>query len=148
MTDILFYHLEQKPLGQVLPILLEKSLQRGWKCAVQIGEEAKVAELDKALWTYNLESFLPHGIYVEDGENQHPILLCQGDQNPNNAQVRFFVAGAVPDGGGDYERLVFMFDGHEPEKVIAARVAWKALSPDHDTTYWQQDHNGSWSKKA
>lgn len=148
MTEILFYHLEQKPLEQVLPILLEKSLQRGWQCAVQVGDETKLTQIDKSLWTYSDESFLPHGVFVEDGENQHPILLCLGVQNPNNAQVRFYVAGAIPTGEGGYERLVFMFDGHNPDAVTAARTAWKTLSADHDTTYWQQDSNGRWSKKA
>lgn len=148
MTEILFYHLEQKSLAEVLPLLLEKSLERDWKCVVQSGEADNLAALDKALWTYKGESFLPHGMYVLDGANTHPVLLCSGDENPNEAHVRFFVQGAVPNGEGDYQRLVFMFDGHDPEAVSAARVAWKTLSADHQTTYWQQEPSGKWVKKG
>ena len=148
MTEILFYHLEQKPLEQVLPLLLEKSLERDWTCVVQSGAGDNLAALDKALWTFREESFLPHGIFVQDGENNHPVLLCNGDENPNDAHVRFFVKGAVPDGEGAYQRLVFMFDGHDPEAVNAARVAWKTLSSKHQTTYWQQELSGKWVKKG
>ncbi len=156
MTEILFYHLEQRPLEHVLPVLLQKSIERGWKCVVQIGDSKKAAALDKALWTFSNVSFLPHGLYIEDGENNHPILLCSGgesaDINPNEAEARFFVHGAVPDTQSNtinsYQRLVFMFSGHNPEAVSEARLAWKNLSTDHQTTYWQQDQNGKWLKKA
>ncbi|MEA2951567.1 MAG: polymerase subunit chi, partial [Alphaproteobacteria bacterium] len=31
MTEMLFYHLQRQPLDKVLPTLLEKSLERGWR---------------------------------------------------------------------------------------------------------------------
>ena len=37
MTEILFYHLEAQPLEKVLPVLLEKSLERGWSAIVEAG---------------------------------------------------------------------------------------------------------------
>jgi DNA polymerase III subunit chi len=54
----------------------------------------------------------------------------------------------VPRVEGEYERLVYMFDGHDPEAVEEARAAWKALSADNDCTYWQQEANGRWVKKG
>ena len=35
MTEVLFYHLEQRPLESVLPDLLQRSLERGWRAIVQ-----------------------------------------------------------------------------------------------------------------
>ena len=35
MTEILFYHLQHQPLERVLPTLLEKTLERGWRAVVQ-----------------------------------------------------------------------------------------------------------------
>ena len=37
MTEVLFYHLERARLEGVLPGLLEKSLERGWKAVVRAG---------------------------------------------------------------------------------------------------------------
>jgi hypothetical protein len=35
MTEVLFYHLQDVSLENVLPPLLEKSLERGWRVVVQ-----------------------------------------------------------------------------------------------------------------
>ena len=37
-TEILFYHLETRTLEQVLPPMLERSLERGWRAVVQAAE--------------------------------------------------------------------------------------------------------------
>ena len=39
MTEVLFYHLEQQPLERVLPSLLERTLERGWRAVVQCGRK-------------------------------------------------------------------------------------------------------------
>ena len=39
MTEVLFYHLEQQPLEKVLPTLVERTLQRGWRAVVQVVKE-------------------------------------------------------------------------------------------------------------
>ena len=35
MTETLFYHLERRSLEDILPGLVEKSLQRGWRAAIK-----------------------------------------------------------------------------------------------------------------
>jgi len=148
MTEILFYHLEQRPLEKVLPVLLEKSLERGWKAVIEARSPACLESLDKALWTFRDDSFLPHAIASGEGDDVHPVLLTDTAANPNQADVRFFVDGAVPTSATGYQRLVFMFDGHDPDAVTQARAAWKALSPDNEVTYWQQEPSGRWVKRA
>src|ERR1700751_1009318 len=36
MTEVLFYHLQNMSLESVLPPLLEKSLERGWRVVVEL----------------------------------------------------------------------------------------------------------------
>lgn len=148
MTEILFYHLEQSPLEKVLPTLLEKSLERGWRAAVELGDADRIRPLDEALWSFNEESFLPHGASGGAFDADQPILLTAEPANTNNADIRFFVEGAVPRDGETYARLVYMFDGHDPDAVSSARAAWKALRDSNDITYWQQEPGGKWTKKA
>ncbi|MGZ8395340.1 MAG: DNA polymerase III subunit chi, partial [Rhodoplanes sp.] len=52
MTELLFYHLERRPVEAVLPQLLEKSLSRGWRVVVQSSSEERVEALDAHLWAY------------------------------------------------------------------------------------------------
>jgi DNA polymerase-3 subunit chi len=49
MTEVLFYHLEHQPLERVLPSLVEKTLERGWRAVVQAGSEERVEALDSLL---------------------------------------------------------------------------------------------------
>jgi DNA polymerase-3 subunit chi len=63
MTEILFYHLQRQPLERVLPSLLEKSLERGWRVVVQAGSEERAEVLDAHLWTFGDNRFLPHATW-------------------------------------------------------------------------------------
>ena len=93
MTEVLFYHLQSQPLERVLPQLLERSVERGWRVVVQAGSEERVDALDSLLWTYRDDTFLPHGT-ARDGEAAaQPILLTTADHNPNAATVRFLIDG-------------------------------------------------------
>ncbi|MBV9557235.1 MAG: DNA polymerase III subunit chi, partial [Pseudolabrys sp.] len=94
MTEMLFYHLQHQPVEKVLPTLLEKSLERGWKVVVQGGSEECIDALDAHLWTYRDDGFLPHGTWREQEAAQQPVLLALDDANPNGASVRFLIDGA------------------------------------------------------
>ncbi|MEX0751947.1 MAG: DNA polymerase III subunit chi [Xanthobacteraceae bacterium] len=150
MTEILFYHLQRQPLEKVLPALLEKSLERGWRVVVQASSDERVEALDAHLWTYRDDGFLPHGTAKEGEAAAQPILLTTGDDNANGAQVRFLVDGApVPADPQSYQRIVLLFDGDDPDAVAAARERWtKAKAQGFDATYWQPDERGRWVKKA
>ncbi len=148
MTEILFYHLESQPLERVIPVLLEKTLERGWRAVVETGSRERAEALDALLWTYRDDSFLPHGQQGGPFDAAQPILIATDDANPNQASVRFFVDRAVPKSGEGYQRLAYMFSGHDPDAVTEAREAWRALRDGNDVTYWQQDANGRWAKKA
>ena len=95
VTEIYFYHLERRTLEEVLPTLLEMSLKRGWRAAVQAASEERVEALNTLLWTYREERFLPHGTARDGHAAAHPIYLTSGEDNPNSAQIRFLVDGAM-----------------------------------------------------
>src|SRR5882724_7503980 len=127
MTEILFYHLDRQPLDRVLPSLLEKSLERGWRIVVQAASEERVDALDAHLWTYRDDAFLPHGTYRESDAAAQPVLITVHDHNPNGAHVRFLVDGAaVPADASAYQRIVLLFDGADEDAVAQARERWSA----------------------
>jgi len=149
VTEVLFYHLQNAPLEQVLPQLLERSLERGWRAIVRAGGPERLDALNNVLWTYSDDSFLPHGTKDDGPAALEPVFLTVDDENPNNAYVLFLVDGAAPGNIGPYERCVLMFDGRDEAALAAAREHWKTLKAEgHDATYWQQDERGKWEKKA
>ena len=149
MTEVLFYHLERQSLEQTLPGLLQRCLERGWRAAVQVGGEDRLRDLDSHLWSHDEASFLPHGTAADGHENDQPVFLTTGPDNPNDAGVRFFVDGATTDSFENYERIVFVFDGADEEAIQNARKAWKAASAaGAEATYWRQDERGKWTSQA
>ncbi len=148
MTEILFYHLETQPLERVLPVLVEKSLERGWKVVIETGSDERAEVIDQLLWTFRDDAFVPHALAGGDADALQPVLITTRPHNPNSAYIRFFVDRAVPTEGGSYQRIAYMFSGHDPDAVTEAREAWKALREGNELTYWQQDAGGRWVKKG
>ena len=82
-------------------------------------------------------------------QNNTPLRARREDENPNNANVRFYVDGAPV---GEIEgllRAVILFDGRDPDAVAAAREGWKRFrAAGHEVSYWQQDEQGRWQNRA
>jgi DNA polymerase III subunit chi len=149
MTEVLFYHLDRQPLERVLPDLLEKCIERGWRAVVQVGSEERRDALDSHLWTYREEGFLPHGTIKDGSAEAQPIWLTVGPENPNGASVRFLADGVEMAEIHAYARVVVLFDGNDEEGVQRARASWSAIkSAGHEATYWQLSERGRWEKKA
>lgn len=148
-TEVLFYHLERQPLETVLPQLLLKTLERGWRAVVQTGSQERLETLDQHLWTFDDQAFLPHGRSQDGHSQRQPIFLTTTTDNPNGATVRFLVDGAEPPDPAGYARLVVMFDGRDQAAVAEARRQWKDLKTKGcAVTYWQQGERGGWERKA
>jgi DNA polymerase-3 subunit chi len=150
MTEILFYHLKGQAPEQVLPALLAKSLERGWRVVVQASSDERVEALDAHLWTWRDDAFLPHGTWRDAEAAEQPIVLTVNEENPNRATVRFLVDGASLAGdSSSYERIVLLFNGEDPEAVDAARARWsEAKAAGAEVTYWQADENGRWRRQG
>jgi DNA polymerase-3 subunit chi len=149
MTEVLFYHLQNRAVESVLPGLLEKSIERGWRAVVQASED-RIDALDAHLWTYRDDGFLPHGTDKEATAADQPVLLTASERNPNQATVRFLIDGApLPGDAAEYQRIVLLFDGDDPDAVSTARQHWTAAKAQgFDVTYWQPDDQGRWQRKA
>src|SRR5262249_7644953 len=103
MAEIGFYHLTRKNLEQVLPELLEKTLQSGTRAVVRVGSVERAEALTQHLWTYNPNNFLPHGNAKDGNADRQPIWLTAEDENPNKAAFLFLADGADSAKLADYK---------------------------------------------
>jgi len=149
MTEVLFYHLQDMLLENVLPPLLEKSLERGWRVVVQSTSEERSEALDAHLWTYRDDSFLPHASWRAADVQDQPIVLAVEEGNPNGAKVRFLIDNAkLPADAQTYDRMVLIFNGDDGESLAAARSAWTdCKARGFEVTYWQTDERGRWQRR-
>jgi DNA polymerase-3 subunit chi len=147
--EIWFYHLERSTLGQVLPGLLEKTRERGWRALVRASDRGLLDEIDERLWTWREDSFLAHGRVDEPFAERQPILLTEGLENPNGAQALFIVDGAELGDTEGLDRCFIIFDGRDEAAVARARSRWKTLKDGGaNLAYWKQSPEGRWEKAA
>ena len=153
MTEVWFYHLQRRPLEAVLPVLLERCIERGWRSLILAGSKERADALDAHLWTYRDDSFLAHGNFSDAQAAHHPILLTTqfgvADTPPNAANILFLVDGAASDRMAEFDRCVDLFDGNDDAATEAARGRYRqARDAGFDVTYWQQDAQGAWEKRS
>ncbi len=148
LCEVWFYHLERSSLDQVLPELLEKTLQKGWKAIIRAPGSERIDHLDGWLWRYRDESFLPHALAEEPGAARQPVLLTTGTDNPNAADALFLVDGTEPGDLDGYQRCVVVFDGADEDQLRTARAQWTAVKGrGFPVSYWKQQARG-WEKVA
>jgi DNA polymerase-3 subunit chi len=105
------------------------------------------ANLDRLLWTYSAESFLPHAQIGAGDDEAQPILLAADVNAANRARTIALADGEWRDAALDFDRAFFFFDeaGLKP-----ARAAWSALKTRENVErrYWRQNEQGRWENAA
>lgn len=144
-----FYHLEAKPLDQVLPDILEKCLSKNWRVLIHSPDEQRLQWLDQWLWSCSDDSFLAHGLCAAPRADRQPILLTGNKVNENCAEIAVMLDGADPKDFLGYQRVILMFDNADDDAVKKARQYWKqAKSMKHEVLYWKQNSSGTWKNLA
>jgi DNA polymerase-3 subunit chi len=147
--EVWFYHLERSALDQVLPDLLERTLQRGWKAIVRSPDSERIEHLDAWLWSYRDESFLPHGRGDEPMADRQPVVITAGMDNPNQANALFLIDGAEPGVLEGFERCLVLFDGRDEAAVALSRERWRAFKAEGlPVSYWRLGAERGWEKQA
>ncbi|MBQ8482549.1 MAG: DNA polymerase III subunit chi [Alphaproteobacteria bacterium] len=151
MSRVDFYHLQKHSLDEVLPKLLLKAYASGKRIVVKIGNEERIEQMNSYLWTFQDESFLPHGSKKDGFAAEQPIWLTLQNDNPNKAEFLFLTEGAEinPEELVSYERVFNIFDGNSKEYLNQARKLWKEYKDSGcEVFYWQQSDSGKWEQKA
>lgn len=135
-----FYHIEQGSVDAAIAPLIEKCLERRWRVVV-VGHEETAERLNRALWTWKDESFVPHGRARTDAANQ-PVLLSTEATPANGAKVAVLLDGSEAD-ATLFERVMVVFDGGDESARAKARQQYKtALDAGAPARYFQQERGG------
>lgn len=150
MAEVWFYHLQTQPFERALPALVEKALGRDMRVAIQTVDDLRLKAIDDLLWTYAVESFLPHAPAADPNAAGQPVVIACDAANPNGAALRILVEGAEPLAGQEagYERLILLFDGRNEAELEAARGHWSRLkAAGVSLAYWRQSDEGRWERQ-
>lgn len=149
-TEVRFYHLQTQELEQALPAILMKALSGGRKAVIRFSDAKEVEHFNNHFWTYNPESFLPHGAANDGHAPLQPVYLTDKAENPNNADMLVLCNQIdVPENIGGFSLCCDFLDGRDDDAVAAGRNRWKSYKEaGYSLTYWQQTEAGGWEQKA
>ena len=141
-----FYHLTTTPIERVLPQIAEKVVATGARLLIVADDERRREALDRLLWEYARDSFLPHAKAGAGDDGAQPVLIAPDLRAGNQARNVALADGRWRDEALGFDRAFLFFD---EERVADARAAWKGLA-DRDGVerrYWKQQ-DGRWTQAA
>lgn len=149
MGNALFYHLSRSPAESLLPILIGKSLEAGWRVELRGTDPARLDFLDRQLWLG--EGFLPHGLAGGPHDSRQPVLLTlAGQQRASNDATCLIALDGAEVAAAEVEalhRACIIFDGGDAAAVARARDQWRALTgAGAAAEYWAEDE-GRWQRR-
>jgi len=139
-----FYVLGTSPAETIVTSLAARVLGTGQRLLIVAEEEARRAELSRALWQARPEHFLANGDAGEPHAPRQPILLSDRTDPLNGARIMCLADGLWRDAEG-FERVLYLFGDAE---LAHARTQWKRLGAQAEVErrYWKQDDSGRWSE--
>ncbi len=142
-----FYHLTVQPLDRVLPRIAERVVEGGGRLLVVADSEDQRRAIDRLLWTYAPESFLPHALADGEGDAAQPILIAFETAPANAARNIALADGIWREEALGFDRAFHFFD---EARIGEARAAWKALADRAgvERRYWKQNDAGRWEQAA
>ncbi|MDR3186920.1 MAG: DNA polymerase III subunit chi [Holosporaceae bacterium] len=143
--EISFYHTASGHLVSSLVRILEKIYVSGQRCLFCSPSEERVKAVDKALWTFSTNAFIPHGDKDFGFCDQQPIYLTSVGENPNGAVVQVLVdAFDYKSYGENFERIFFVFE--DLSQAERAEMLYADLKNNSkNVNYWRQSTKG-WEK--
>lgn len=108
MTRVDFYSLEDGSGGDRFLLacrLVERIHAEGFRIFLHVPDHEQARHLDRLLWTFRQQSFLPHGLADEADRALTPILIGGGGDPGDENQVLINLGLEVPTFFGSFERL-------------------------------------------
>lgn len=133
-------------LTSVVVKLLEKTYLSGKKGVFFSPITERVELINKTLWTFSTNAFIPHGDKKMGFEDQQPIYFTDTLKNPNKATVLILVDvfDLTNELYNDFERIILIFE--DILKADEVNKLYQSLKADgKNVNYWKQSPKG-WDK--
>lgn len=142
------YNTEVGNLTSAVVRLLEKIYQSKSRCVFFSPLDERVKMVDKALWTFSTNAFIPHGDkYLGFSEKQPIFFTSEVGNNPNNASVLLMLDSFEYfswRNAGNFEKIIMMFEGSEFFED-SQKIFMDLQKSKENVNYWKQSQKG-WEK--
>lgn len=127
MTQIDFYVLDSAARGDRYHLacrIAEKARSAGRRILIHSRSAEEIAHVDRLLWTYWDDRFIPHGRLGRDEATLNPILIGDATQAMDEHDVLINLSEDLPGFFSRFERLVECVD-HDVEVKQASRERFR-----------------------
>jgi len=125
MTQIDFYVLPRDgslPVVSAVGRIAEKAVSRGHRIFVSVCDEEQAHTFDGALWTFRAESFLPHAVVGDDGEEPVSIGWLEPPLEQNDVLIN--TTGVILDYFSRFTRVAEIV-APDDSSLASSRDAWR-----------------------
>jgi DNA polymerase-3 subunit chi len=127
VTRVDFYSLAEGSAGDRFLLacrLVERIYAAGHRIYIQVPDREQARNLDRLLWTFRQQSFIPHGVTDEVDPELTPVLLGVDTDPGDEDQILINLGLEVPDYFGRFDRLCEPID-RDPTVLAAGRERYK-----------------------
>jgi len=126
LSTVLFVRLERQEKALHVGRLAETCFNRGQRILIVVANNEMATSLDRYLWIFKKDSFLPHAIYRDTGEPcNEAIVISTVEHNPNKAEVLICVSPCSPSFFKDFQLIYDFAETYDPQLADAARERFR-----------------------
>jgi len=114
MTEVDFYLLKDESAQSRVQFacrLADKAYRLGNRIFIHTESAEQTHQLDKLLWTFQQNSFVPHEIYQKNQDDPAPVQLAHDAEPDASSQVLINLAAEVPVFFSRFERVAELVNG-------------------------------------
>ncbi len=143
--ELNFYHVATGNLVPSVVKLLAKIYETGKKSVFFSPIEDRVKYVDKTLWTFSTNAFIPHGDKAFGFSDQQSVYMASEIENPNQATVLVMTDSFdYKSWNQDFEKIIFVFEDDSSAKT-AQEMRTDLKNKNENVNYWRQSQKG-WEK--
>lgn len=125
MKSAIFLNIKEKDKNKLLFELIERFYYEGEKVVIFTSTQERANELDRFIWIYKQESFIPHKIFTYSEEDAlEKIAIVYNKLNPFSANVLIVYDKCDLDFALNFEKI-YEFVEHTKEAIIESRKRYK-----------------------
>ena len=127
MTQVDFYVLGDNFSGDRYSLacrLVSKVWQQGRRIYLNTNSEAESKHMDRLLWTFREDSFIPHSLHNKADHDLNPVLIGHSDDIGDEHDVLLNLATEVPTFFSSFERVTEIID-NDSEVRRTGRVRFR-----------------------
>ncbi len=122
MTQVDFYILQPQAAGNRYTLacrLAEKAWQQQHRVLISVNNDEELRHMDRLLWTWREQSFLPHGILGSSDAKLNPILITIDPDPGDEHDVLINLQLETPGYFSRFQRVAECVDQDEKQKAAS-----------------------------